>query len=113
MIDLNDLETNNFKTYQEFDEFELKFNKFIYQKEILNLGSENYLNFDFYKYLNKKTDKIFCLSIPDNSWRGFFLEESKAKRYIKNLKKEDNRKGIGCGLFVAIAILIIILIIKN
>ena len=108
-------ETYHFETYQKYDLFELEFQKYISPKKIKNLDSANYLNFHFYKILDIKSGKTYCLSTPENAWRGFFLEESKAKHYIENLRKTDQKKRIGCGviLTILISIALIFIILKN
>ncbi|MBW7676478.1 hypothetical protein [Chryseobacterium chendengshani] len=114
-MDLADLETTKFISQKEFEIFEEKLNQLIANQKLIKVGDDTLRNFDCYLYQSFDNNKIYCLSVPDNSWRGFFLNYEKAKRHIINLKKLDKQKSTGClfSLFLIILITLIGIIFKN
>ena len=107
---------NNYFQFESQSDFE------IFDKELALKLNDNFevlkpkesykqVHFDQYQCLNCKT--IWNLSIPENAWRGFFLDNESLKPHIDNFKKEDRRKGIvGCLIGIIIIGLIIYLILK-
>lgn len=102
-----------FDSLAEFETFDkdltLKLNKDL---EALKSG-DNYkqVYYDQFQCVHCKT--IWNLSIPDNAWRGFFLDNESLKNHIDSIKKEDKIKGrIGCLIVISIIGLIIYLIVK-
>jgi hypothetical protein len=102
-MDLTNLETEKFISQKEFEIFEKKLNQLIADQKLIKIGDDTFMNFDFYIYQYCNGDnKIYCLSIPDNSWRGFFLNYEQTKRHITNIKKLDKQKSIGCLFLLAL-----------
>lgn len=96
--------------FEIFDrDLTLKVNKDL---EALKSG-ENYrqVYYDQFQCTHCKT--IWNLSMPENSWRGFFLDNESVKSHIDSLKNDDKRKGrIGCLIVISIIGLIIYLIVR-
>lgn len=113
-MDFINLETTKFISYKEFEIFEEKLNKLIADKKLIEIGDDTFGNYHFYIYQSYYDKEIYCLSIPDNSWRGFFLNYEKAKRHITNIKKFDKQKSLGCiySLILLICIVLIGIIFK-
>lgn len=114
-MNFTDLETIKFISQKEFELFEEKLDKLITDKKLIKVGDDTFRNCHFYLYQSFDDNKMYCLSVPDNSWRGFFLNYEKAKRHIKNLKKLDKQKHGGFLFFLFLIIIIILtgIIFKN
>jgi hypothetical protein len=80
-------EIRSFPTYEDFDEFYSDFTRKI--SGLKSVSSDAPIA-DAYECRNCQT--IWCLSFPDNSWRGFFLKESSVKSHLDHLAKEAKEK---------------------
>lgn len=102
-----------FQTQQDFERFEIELQKKCSDEKLKIIDrhhSDPLSAFDSYLYYQCRTCKeMWLLSIPDNAWRGFFLPEEKALEHVKNLKKQDKKKEIGCLIFLVTIVIIIIL----
>jgi hypothetical protein len=102
------IEISNFDSETQFLEFEkeltIKLGNGKSIKAIEQGKSHRSVYFDTYKCNECETP--WCLSTPDQAWRGFFLPYHKCISHIDSLKKSDRLKGI-----VGIAILLIIIIV--
>ena len=101
-------EYKKFSSQTDFENFE-KILDLKCQNKILeiNTQSNEFEDFRMYyqcTYCNEK----WVMSIPDNAWRGYFLTEKNAKKYLLSLNKENKN---GCYAFLAIIILISLAII--
>lgn len=103
-MDLTDLETTKFISQKEFEIFEEKLDQLIANQKLIKVGNDTFRNCDFYTYQSFNDNRIYCLSIPDYSWRGFFLNYDQTKRHITNIKKLDKQKSIGCLFLLALII---------
>ena len=59
-------------------------------------------------FLCKDCQEIWILSEPDNAWRGFFLPQLEAARYLATMEKATTTKQFGCLLVVALGILLLV-----
>lgn len=92
------------KKYYSFPS-QLEFNKFedildsktrSNKIKILESNDENKL-MDYRMYFQCNTcEEIFVFSIPDNSWRGYFLTQENALAYHDKLHSSDKIKKYGC-----------------
>jgi len=87
-----DKQYGSFDTQYEFEVFERELILKLNGDLKLFKQSEQYRNiyFDQYECLNCKA--IWSLSVPENAWRGFFLNKESLKSHIDKLKKKDKIK---------------------
>lgn len=100
------IEIGNFDSEAQFLEFDKKLTFKLGNSESIKAidQGKSYRSVYFDTYKCKKCETLWCLSIPDHAWRGFFLPHDKCTAHIDSLKKSDRLKGI-----VGITILLIII----
>lgn len=101
----------SFKTYQDFDAFEKKLKEKIDKGELLIIESPEKpsLSYDAETMLKCTHCKmVWQLSTPDNAWRGYFLPETQAINYRKELVNKEKKSKNGC-LIILILILIVLI----
>jgi hypothetical protein len=59
-------------------------------------------------YQCPKCEQVWALSVPDNAWRGYFLPERDALRYVKRLHRQDKVRRIGGGGVLLVLLLVLI-----
>ena len=96
-----------FNSSAEFDKFNDEFDSKI-SRTILFVSAEKYRTDLHNVYKCKSCEEIWWLSDPDNHWRGYFLKEKNAKKFID----DDERKGnlIKYGCLIVLVFLIFILV---
>ncbi|OIQ23983.1 hypothetical protein [Lacinutrix sp. MedPE-SW] len=105
------IEYEKFATQIDFVEFDLLLNKKLEAKILVVLGLREHRKLvSDYIYKCTKCDVIWCLSSPDNAWRGYFLKERNANKLIKKLKDNQEKKDKGCLMVLCITIIIILIL---
>ena len=96
-----------FDSEKEFKEFEVV----LYSKKSIQLiqNQQQYLDQFHSVYRCNYCSTDWWFSEPDMAWRGFFIKEIEAKQHIKNLKKSNPIKQIGC---IAVLIIFVITVIS-
>ena len=107
MNEIEILKTKRFNSKVQFKEFEEKLNALVSSNKLALVDSEIFREIYFKKYKDIENN-IYCLSVPDLYWRGFFLNYNEAIYFIKNFKKLDRQKGLGC---ISILLMIILIIL--
>lgn len=108
-----DNDIKRFEDYQSFEKFDLELD----QKRKLdetqnglvvldNTGA--YLDYGFQILQCYNCGTVWWFSTPDNAWRGFFMKEVNAKFQLENYRKSDQKKRLGCLVFIILIIFIII-----
>ena len=89
-------ESKNFPSHYDFENFEkildLKCKNKIHE---INTQPNKLEDFKIY-YQCTHCNKKWIMSIPDNAWRGYFLTEKNAQKYLLSLVKENKN---GCYVF--------------
>lgn len=104
-------ENNIYKFESEF-EFN-KFEKELYLKNNffkIEDSHHMYLNDFHYVYKCKHCKAGWWLSIPDNAWRGYFLNEEDAKKHIEKMRKDDKNTKIGCLILFGVILIVFLFI---
>ena len=113
-------EIESFEDYQSFEKFDIELiqknetNNNDFGLKVIETNSF-YSGFSFQIVKCNSCGTVWWFSVPDNSWRGFFLKEENAKIKITDFRKFDQRKRFIFAAFL-IALLTLILIsylIKN
>lgn len=107
-MNLRDLTTKKFNSYKDFEIFEEKLKALISVHKLIEIGISNYKNYHFYQYKVPEKNEIFCLSIPENAWRGFFLYQEDMRNHVDYLIQTDKKKAKGCIFFLVIIFIIIL-----
>lgn len=103
-------EYEKFSTYKDFDKFELLLNEKLKEKTLITFDTRNNSkSASDYLYKCIKCDVLWCLSIPDNAWRGYLLKRSHANKFLKKIKNKQEKEKKGC-LIILFVIIITILI---
>jgi hypothetical protein len=58
-------------------------------------------------YRCPKCEQVWALSVPDNAWRGYFLPERDAWRYVNRLQRQDQVRRIGAGVLLVLLLVLI------
>lgn len=98
-------EIHEFETYEHFDTFDLELtNKLGSSKMILikDIFNERSLNNGYSIYKCQSCLKEWYLSIPDNAWRGYFLEKKSAIQRINKEWIESQKENKGCWISIFI-----------
>lgn len=107
---------NSFDSEDLFTEFDKEFTLKLANERIIiphKIG-DTYEGVYFDTYLCKECNTVWCLSTPDNAWRGFFLPYNDCLKYIDSFKKSDRLKGIiGIALLSAIIIAVVYYFLTN
>lgn len=101
-MEVQELITKKFNTYQDFELFENNLAKLLNRDELKDIGESNYKQYHFYRYETSDKKEVYCLSVPENAWRGFFLPYNLAKLHVDNIIKRNKVKSRGCIFFLLI-----------
>jgi len=103
-----DKDINKFETYTDFEEFEAILDSKVNKGDVEFLDDEK--DWDG-SYICKTCNELWTLSVPDYSWRGYFLPREKAISYESGINREQSISGFGC-LFIVVVIAIIISLLR-
>ena len=102
---------SKFESYSEFDDFEKIIDSKI-REGIFTINTENHIdNFHNSIYRCTYCNQNWCLSDPDNSWRGYFLRQKDAIDFENKIEREGKIRARGCIIFLVLLILAIIIVI--
>lgn len=103
-------EYKGFPSHDDFERFEkdldlkLRENKV----EIYVPTGEGVIDYEL-NYICKICNEKFVMSVPDNAWRGYFLKEENALKYLDDLKQSDRKTRNGCLVMLLVILLISLL----
>jgi hypothetical protein len=66
-MQVQELITKKFSTYQDFELFESNLESLIYSNELKDIGESNYKQYHFYRYETSDKNEVYCLSVPENA----------------------------------------------
>lgn len=106
-------EIESFEDYQSFEKIDLELiqkietNNNAFGLKVIETNSF-YSGFSFQKVKCNSCGTVWWFSVPDNSWRGFFLKEENAKIKITEFRKFDQRKRVIFVSFISLLVLLLI-----
>ena len=104
-----DTEYDGFDSEIDFVGFELELSKRLWKEPAFHLLQEG--GEQDYSYICDECGEIWCLSVPENAWRGYFLKQKNRIDYKARIKKEDKAMKHGCLSFVFVFFIGIIALI--
>ena len=98
------LKRTSFDSYQAFQNFEGVLDEKVNKKLLTVHENPSESNFFNTAYRCVNCSEIWWLSVPNNSWHGYFVSVHEAKDYLKKIKNRDRRKALGCVILVALMV---------
>lgn len=114
-MEVQELIAKKFDTYKDFELFENNLKSLLVNNELKDIGDSNYKQYHFYRYETSDKKEVYCLSVPENSWRGFFLPYNVAKHHIDNIIESSRSNSTGYIFFLVIIFVIVLsrILFKN
>ena len=107
----------SFEDYQSFEKFDIELiqkietNNNTFGLKVIENNSF-YSGFSFQIVKCNSCGTVWWFSVPDNSWRGFFLKEENAKIKVTEFRKFDQRKRfVFVGLVTLLVLIVLIVLI--
>lgn len=105
-----EIEYNKFETEVDFTAFERELDMKLWDSKTFHLIDSQKNGWES-TYLCDNCGEIWCLSVPENAWRGYFLLQKNVSNYQDRIQAEDDSFKRGCYGFVVVLFIIVVILI--